>query len=175
VSRWAEVIEAAHFAGLPSTSTMVFGHIETPAHQVAHLRLLATMQDRTSGFTEFIAMPFVPAAAAVIAPGLVGANLPGPSWRQVRAVHAVARLILHERIGNIQAAWPKFGLGASVDLLRSGANDLGGLLLDGRLAPEAGAESGLVLTLGDVERVARELGRPLQQRTTSYDKVPAGA
>jgi 5-amino-6-(D-ribitylamino)uracil---L-tyrosine 4-hydroxyphenyl transferase len=175
VSRWAEVIEVAHFAGLPSTSTMVFGHIETPAHQVAHLRLLATMQDRTGGFTEFIAMPFVPAAAAVTAPGLVGANLPGPSWRQVRAVHAVARLILHERIGNIQAAWPKFGLGASVDLLRSGANDLGGLLLDGRLAPEAGAESGLVLTLGDVERVARELGRPLQQRTTSYDKVPAGA
>jgi FO synthase len=174
VSRWVEVIEAAHRAGLPSTSTMVFGHIETPAHQVAHLRLLAAIQDRTSGFTEFIAMPFVPAAAAVTAPGLVGADIPGPSWRQVRAVHAVARLMLHERIGNIQAAWPKFGLDASVDLLRSGANDLGGLLLDGRLAPAAGAEAGLVLTVGDVERVARQLGRPLWQRTTGYDKVPAG-
>jgi 5-amino-6-(D-ribitylamino)uracil---L-tyrosine 4-hydroxyphenyl transferase len=174
VSRWAEVIEAAHRAGLPSTSTMVFGHVETPAHQVAHLRLLAGIQDRTGGFTEFIAMPFVPAAAAVTAPGLIGANLPGPSWRQVRAVHAVARLMLHERIANIQAAWPKFGLDASVDLLRSGANDLGGLLLDGRLAPDAGAESGLVLTLDDVTRVARELGRPLQQRTTGYGKVTAG-
>ena len=174
VSRWVEVIEAAHRAGLRSTSTMVFGHVETPAHQVAHLRLLAGLQDRTGGFTEFIAMPFVPAAAAVTAPGLIGANVPGPSWRQVRAVHAVARLMLHGRIANIQAAWPKFGLDASVDLLRSGANDLGGLLLDGRLAPDAGAESGLVLTLDDVTRVARELGRPLRQRTTGYGKVTAG-
>ena len=174
VSRWVEVIEAAHRAGLRSTSTMVFGHVETPADQVAHLRLLAGIQDRTGGFTEFIAMPFVPAAAAVTAPGLVGANVPGPSWRQVRAMHAVARLMLHERIGNIQAAWPKFGLEASVDLLRAGANDLGGLLLDGRLAPEAGAEAGLVLTLDDIERVARELGRPVWQRTTGYEKVVAG-
>ena len=85
-------------------------------------------------------------------------------------MHAVARLMLHERIGNIQAAWPKFGLDASVDLLRSGANDLGGLLLDGRLAPEAGAEAGLVLTLDDIERVARELGRPVWQRTTGYEE-----
>jgi 5-amino-6-(D-ribitylamino)uracil---L-tyrosine 4-hydroxyphenyl transferase len=201
VSRWVEVIEAAHRAGLASTATIVFGHIETPAHQVAHLRTLAGIQDRTGGFTEFIAMPFVPAAAApssalpapaglptaaappapapglvapTPAPGLAGADVPGPSWRQVRAVHAVARLMLHERIGNIQAAWPKFGLDASVDLLRSGANDLGGLLLDGRLAPDAGAEAGLVLTLDEVERVARELGRPLWQRTTSYGKVIAG-
>ena len=182
------MIEAAHQAGLPSTATMVFGHIETPAHQVAHLRLLAGIQDRTGGFTEFIAMPFVPAASLSAAspppppppprphpaPGLVGADVPGPSWRQVLAVHAVARLMLHERIGNIQAAWPKFGLDASVDLLRSGANDLGGLLLDGRLAPDAGAEAGLVLTLDDIERVARELGRPVWQRTTGYGKVVAG-
>ena len=174
VARWAEVIEAAHRAGLTSTSTMVFGHIETPAQQVAHLRLLAGIQDRTGGFTEFIAMPFVPAAAAVTAPGLVGTDVPGPSWRQVRAVHAVARLMLHGRIGNIQAAWPKFGLDASVDLLRGGASDLGGLLLDGRLAPDAGAEAGLVLTLDDVARVARELGRPLRQRTTTYGEVLAG-
>ena len=175
VSRWVEVIEAAHLARLTSTATMVFGHVETPAHQVAHLRLLAGIQDRTGGFTEFIAMPFVPAAAAVTAPGLTDADLPGPSWRQVRAVHAVARLMLHGRIGNIQAAWPKFGLDASVDLLRSGANDLGGLLLDGRLAPDAGTEAGLVLTLDDVARVARELGRSLRQRTTSYGEVLASA
>jgi 5-amino-6-(D-ribitylamino)uracil---L-tyrosine 4-hydroxyphenyl transferase len=190
VSRWVEVIEAAHQAGLPSTATMVFGHIETPAQQVAHLRTLAGIQDRTGGFTEFIAMPFVPAAATLSAgfpaptpagfpaptpaPGLVGADVPGPSWRQVLAVHAVARLMLHQRIGNIQAAWPKFGLDASVDLLRSGANDLGGLLLDGRLAPGAGAEAGLVLSRDDIERVARELGRPVSQRTTGYGRVVAG-
>jgi len=90
-------------------------------------------------------------------------------------VHAVARLMLHGRIRNIQAAWPKYGLAASVDLLRGGANDLGGLLLDVRLAPDAGAEAGLVLTREDIERVAAALGRPLQQRTTGYDKVLAGA
>jgi FO synthase len=175
VSRWAEVIEAAHRAGLSSTSTMIFGHVETPVHQVAHLRLLAGIQERTGGFTEFIAMPFVPAAAAVTAPGLVGTVVSGPSWRQSRALHAVARLLLHGRIGNIQAAWPKYGLDQSVALLRGGANDLGGLLLDGRLAPDAGAEAGLVLTRDDVTRVARELGRPLRQRTTGYGKVLAGA
>jgi FO synthase len=82
--------------------------------------------------------------------------------------------MLHGRIGNIQAAWPKYGLPASVDLLRGGANDLGGLLLDGRLAPEAGAEAGLVIDHGDAEQVARELGRPLRQRTTAYGEVPAG-
>jgi FO synthase len=175
VSQWTEVIEAAHRCGLTSTATMVFGHVETRAQQVAHLRLLAGIQDRTGGFTEFIAMPFVPAAAAVTAPGLAGTSVAGPSWRQSRAVHAVARLMLHGRVSNIQAAWPKYGLDASVDLLRGGANDLGGLLLDGRLAPDAGAEAGLVLTLDDVERVARELGRPLSQRTTMYGKVLTGA
>jgi FO synthase len=174
VSEWVTVVEAAHRAGLASTSTMVFGHVETPAQLVAHLRLLAAIQDRTGGFTEFIAMPFVPAAAAVTAPGLVGRDIPGPSWRQSRAVHAVARLLLHGRIGNIQAAWPKYGLGPSVLLLGGGANDIGGLLLDGRLAPDAGAEAGLVLTREDMTRVAWELGRPLRQRTTGYGKVAAG-
>lgn len=175
VARWVAVIEAAHRAGLTSTSTIVFGHVETPAHQVAHLRLLADIQAETGGFTEFIAMPFVPAAAAVTAPGLVGKDVPGPDWRTSRALHAVARLMLHGRIENLQAAWPKYGLDASVDLLRGGVNDLGGLLLDGRLAPDAGAEAGLVLTRDDVERTANALGRPLQQRTTGYGKVPAGA
>jgi len=175
VALWVEVIEAAHRAGLTSTSTIVFGHVETPAHQVAHLRLLAGIQAETGGFTEFIAMPFVPATAAVTAPGLVGKDVPGPDWRSSRALHAVARVMLHGRIENLQAAWPKYGLDASVDLLRGGVNDLGGLLLDGRLAPDAGAEAGLVLTRDDVERTAKTLGRPLRQRTTGYGKVPAGA
>ena len=193
VSRWVEVIEAAHQAGLPSTATMVFGHIETPAHQVAHLRT-AGRGSRTAPAGSPSSSPCrsSPPPPLILRPppsppppppasprphprpGLVGADVPGPSWRQVLAVHAVARLLLHQRIGNIQAAWPKFGLDASVDLLPSGANDLGGLLLDGRLAPDAGAEAGLVLTLDDVDRVARELGLPLWQRTTGYGKVGAG-
>jgi FO synthase len=175
VCEWVNVIEAAHGAKLASSSTMIFGHIETPAQQVAHLRLLASIQNRTGGFTEFVPMPFLPGAADVMAPGLVSANIPGPSWRQVRAVHAVARLMLHGSISNIQAAWPKFGLDVCVGLLRGGANDLGGLLLDGRLAPNAGAEAGLVLTLDDVAWVAHRLRRPLVQRTTTYGEVLASA
>jgi 5-amino-6-(D-ribitylamino)uracil---L-tyrosine 4-hydroxyphenyl transferase len=174
VNRWTEVIEAAHRAGLTSTSTLIFGHVETPKHQIAHLRLLAGIQAKTNGFTEFIAMPFVPAAANVTAPGLAK-DTAGPDWRQSRALHAVARLILHGQINNIQAAWPKYGLDASVELLRGGANDLGGLLLDGRLAPDAGAEAGLALTRDDAARVASELGRKLRQRTTRYGEVAAGA
>jgi FO synthase len=172
VARWVEVIETAHRAGLPSTSTLVFGHIETPAQQVAHLRLLAGIQQRTHGFTEFIAMPYVPAAAHVTAPGLAAEkNLTGPDWRQSRALHAVARLILHGSIDNIQAAWPKYGLDASVQLLRGGANDIGGLLLDGRLAPDAGAEAGLTLTTDDIAKAAQELGRTPRRRNTVYGEM----
>lgn len=166
VRTWTEVIETAHRAGLFSTSTMVYGHIETPAQQVAHLRLLAEIQDRTGGFHEFIAMPFTPGP---VSPGV--GSLPGPSWRQTRAVHAVARLLLHGRIANIQAAWPKFGFDAAVDLLRGGANDLGGLLLDGRLAPDSFAEAGLALSTREVEQAAQALGRTARQRTTGYADV----
>jgi FO synthase len=168
VSRWVEVIEAAHSAGMFSTSTMVYGHVETPAHQVAHLRLLAEIQDRTSGFTEFIAMPFGPGTPA---PGLRGTAGLGPSPRETRALHAVARLLLDGRIENIQAAWPKLGLPAAAELLGGGANDLGGLLLGGSLAPEAGADAGLTLTVDEVDEVAHRLGRPLRQRTTRYSHV----
>jgi FO synthase subunit 2 len=175
VSDWVRVVEAAHRAGLVSTSTLVFGHVETAAQEVAHLRMLAAIQERTGGFTEFIALPFVPQAAATTAPGLAAADLPGPSWRHIRAVHAVARLMLSPRIGNIQVAWPKIGLERSMALLRDGANDLGGLLLDGSLAPDAGPEAGLMLSLDDVERVAGDLGWSARQRTTTYREVGSSA
>ncbi|MGV9665366.1 FO synthase [Nocardia niigatensis] len=165
VQRWVEVIETAHRAGLTSTSTMVYGHLETPAQQVAHLRLLADIQDRTGGFTEFIAMPMVPVTTAS---DFLDPAVPEALRRQTRAVHAVARLLLHGRIDNIQAAWPRLGLALAVTLLRGGANDLGGLLLDGRLAPESGPEAGLSLTVAEVAGTAAGLGRSLRQRTTRY-------
>jgi FO synthase len=168
VATWINVIEAAHRAGLRSTSTMVYGHIETPAQQVAHLRTLAAIQARTGGFTEFIAMPIVP---ATMPPALRGRPGLRPSWRQTRALYAVARLILHGRIDNLQVAWPKLGLAAAVPLLGGGANDLGGLLFDGRLDPAAGAEAGKTLTLSTIETIAQRLGRPIRQRTTRYEDV----
>jgi FO synthase len=163
VAEWVSTVATAHSVGLRSTATMVYGHVETAADQVAHLRALVALQKQTGGFTEFIAMPFVP----VDSPPIAGAR-PGPSVRESRAVHAVARLMLHGSIDHIQAAWTKLGLEISQAVLLGGADDLGGLLLDGVIAPEAGAEAHRSLSIADVQRVAAEIGRTARQRTTDY-------
>lgn len=160
---WERIIRAAHGAGLRSTATMVFGHLDGPAHQLAHLRTLQRIQLATSGFTEFIPMPWVPAD---------GAHLPadarrGPTLREIRAVVAVARLLFAGTIDHIQAAWPKFGLRTAQLVLAGGADDLGGLLLGstgGTPSPEAGRE----LTLADAQRLTGEIGRTVRRRTTDY-------
>ncbi|WP_433783580.1 FO synthase [Actinomycetospora sp. CA-101289] len=188
-ARWVELITTAHEVGLRSTATMVYGHVETRAEQVAHLRALAAIQDRTGGFTELIAMPILPEALppAPRAGGFPGVERQrgphagtgraetwraGPDARETRALHAVARLLLHGRIDHVQAAWPKLGPELTVAVLRGGADDAGGLLLDGALDPAAGAEAGRQLTLGDVERLAADLGRTPRQRTTVYGDPP---
>ncbi|NQX12223.1 7,8-didemethyl-8-hydroxy-5-deazariboflavin synthase CofG [Microbacteriaceae bacterium VKM Ac-2855] len=173
VESWADAITTAHRAGLRSTATMVYGHIETPEQQLAHLRRLAELQDAAiaagvGGFTEFIAMPFVPSEMLLPDGGSVDGARPGPSLRETRAVHAVARLLLAGRIDNVQTAWTKVGLRTAQTLLMGGANDLGGLLLDGTIRPEAGAEAYRQLSLADVQHVAAELGRPVRQRSTDY-------
>ena len=165
VVTWIDLIIAAHEIGLTSTATMVYGHVETPVQQVAHLRTLATIQDRTGGFTEFIPMPHVPR----IAPAhLAEVARPGPTTRETRAVHAVARLMLHGRINHVQGAWTKLGAGISQNVLCGGADDLGGLLLDGEVCPSARQEAGLVLTIADVKRLSTEIGRGTRQRSSSY-------
>jgi FO synthase len=146
---------------------MVYGHIETPAHQVAHLRMLVELQRRTGGFTEFIAMPFVPQDSPVAVPG----SRPGPTLRETRAVHALARLQLAGTIDLVQAAWTKLGFRATRLVLTGGVDDLGGVLIDGELAPWAGPEQGRVLGVTDMTRIADEVGRPLVQRTTTYGRV----
>ncbi|MEJ2862246.1 FO synthase [Actinomycetospora flava] len=173
-ARWIELVTTAHEVGLRSTATMVYGHVETPTQQVAHLRALAAIQDRTGGFTEFIAMPIQPEA---FPPGGFpdverqrGRHADTP--RETRALHAVARLLLHGRIAHIQAAWPKLGPELTVAVLRGGADDAGGLLLDGALDPAAGAEAGRQLTLAQVEALAADLGRTPRQRTTVYGDPP---
>lgn len=170
VESWERAVVAAHRAGLRSTATLVYGSVETPAQQLAHLRRLAALQDSTSGFTELIAMPFVPLDAPTVT-GTRG----GPTLRETRAVHAVARLVLTGRIDNLQTAWTKHGMRTSQTLLQGGANDLGGLLLDGALSHEAGAEAYRALDRADVERLAGELGRPVRQRTTDYGTVDPSA
>ncbi|WP_448059677.1 7,8-didemethyl-8-hydroxy-5-deazariboflavin synthase CofG [Cellulomonas hominis] len=162
---WVDLVTTAHHAGLRSTATMVYGHVESPAQQVAHLRTLARTQDDTGGFTELIAMPFVPADHPVRLPA---SARPGPDLRETRAVHAVARLLLTGRIDHVQAAWPKLGLAGTRTVLRGGADDAGGLLLGGGPHPLAGAEAGRSLDRDDLQTLADELGRPLRQRTTLY-------
>jgi FO synthase len=169
-SQWLASMAAAHRAGLRSTATMIYGHVETPAQQLAHLRSLARLHDETGGFTEFIAMPYVRLDAPAQVARVAG---PGPDARQSRAVHAVARLLLHGRIDHVQSAWTKLGLEESQSVLRGGADDLGGLLLDGTARPEAGAEAHRSLTIADLERTAREIGRGVRQRTTSYGSPTA--
>lgn len=162
---WERLIRGAHRAGLRSTATIVYGHLETPAHIVRHLRRLASIQDGTGGFTELIAMPFVPVDSPV---GIPAGARPGPTIRETRALHAVARLMLAGRIDHIQAAWPKLGLEAAATVLRGGADDLGGLLLPGGAHPDAGAEAGRSITVDDVDAVAARLDRRVVQRTTGY-------
>jgi FO synthase len=165
---WIDAVATAHSVGLRSTATMVYGHVETPADVVAHLRAVVAVQELavergTGGFTEFIAMPFVPLDSPAV-PG----TRPGPTVRESRAVHAVARLMLAGSIDHVQAAWTKLGVATSQAVLRGGADDLGGLLLDGTIMPEAGPEAHRSLTIADVERIAAEIGRAARQRTTDY-------
>lgn len=164
--RWVELVTAAHTAGLRSTATIVYGHVESARDQVRHLRTLARVQDATGGFTELIPMPWLPTESPVPVPGARVATL-----RESRALHAVARLLLAGRIDHVQAAWTKLGMRGAQRVLAGGADDLGGVLLDGVLDPDAGPEQGRELTVADVTRLAAELGRPVRQRTTTYEQV----
>ncbi|MGQ7351660.1 FO synthase [Quadrisphaera oryzae] len=183
--QWLDLVTTAHEVGLRSTATLVYGHLETAAQQVAHLRRLQEVQRRTGGFTELILMPWVPALTAALPdplPAGLPRQAPGPSVRETRALHAVARLLLCHgggqaagSIDHLQVAWTKLGGGTTPlveQVLRGGADDLGGLLLDGTTAPEAGAEAGLALSAADVVVVAGRLGRTPRQRTTTYADVP---
>ncbi|MFC4629940.1 7,8-didemethyl-8-hydroxy-5-deazariboflavin synthase CofG [Promicromonospora alba] len=164
--RWLELVTAAHTAGLRSTATIVYGHVESARDQVRHLRALARVQDATGGFTELIPMPWLAAESPVPVAGARAATL-----RESRALHAVARLMLDGRIDHVQAAWTKLGMRGAQHMLAGGADDLGGVLLDGVLDPGAGPEQGRELTVADVTRLATELGRSVRQRTTTYEQV----
>lgn len=168
VAEWVESIEAAHDTGLFSTSTLLYGHIESPAHVVAHLRLLNDIQYRTGGFSELIVMPMLPSAA----PAQLGARGTA-SRRETRAVHAVARLLTFGRFAHVQVAWTKLDPDTVIEVLRGGADDIGGLLIDGVLMPEAGQEAGRVLSARQVADIAAAVGRRPMQRTTGYDVPPA--
>jgi FO synthase len=162
---WVEVVTTAHEVGLRSSSTMMYGHVDNPRHWLGHFRVLARVQDRTGGFTEFVALPFIHTNAPIY---LAGVARPGPTWRENRAVHAMARLLLHGRIANIQCSWVKLGDAGTVEMLRGGCNDLGGTLMEETISRMAGSSHGSARTVAQLERIAAAAGRPARQRTTLY-------
>ncbi|WP_283138492.1 bifunctional FO biosynthesis protein CofGH [Rhizohabitans arisaemae] len=167
---WIEVITTAHRIGLPTTATMMYGHVDTPAHWVAHLRLIRDLQRQTGGFTEFVLLPFVHHSAPIY---LAGIARPGPTPRDNRAVHALARIMLHGSIKNIQCSWVKLQDELCRSVLVGGVNDLGGTLMEETISRMAGSENGSYKTIGEIAAMVEPTGRPLRQRLTTYGEVPA--
>jgi FO synthase len=167
-SVWIEVITTAHELGLRTSSTMMYGHVDTPAHWVGHLRVIRSIQERTGGFTEFVLLPFIHTSAPIY---LAGLARPGPTRRENRAVHAVARLMLHGAINSIQCSWVKLGDDLCRDVLQGGVNDLGGTLMEETISRMAGADHGSYKTISQLRAIAEPLGRPMRQRTTTYGEV----
>jgi FO synthase len=168
-AQWVEVVTTAHRIGLPTTSTMMYGHVDTPAHWAAHLLLLRDLQDASGGFTEFVPLPFVHTSAPLY---LAGVARPGPTARDNRAVHAVARLVLHGRIDHVQCSWVKLGPELCSAVLSGGVDDLGGTLMEETISRMAGSQHGSRRSVQELEAVAAAVGRPARQRTTTYGPVP---
>ncbi|WP_326650639.1 MULTISPECIES: bifunctional FO biosynthesis protein CofGH [unclassified Streptomyces] len=166
---WIEVVSAAHELGIRSSSTMMYGHVDQPRHWLGHLRTLARIQQETGGFTEFVTLPFIHTNAPVY---LAGIARPGPTIRDNRAVTAMARLLLHPHITNIQTSWVKLGQEGAAEMLRSGANDLGGTLMEETISRMAGSSYGSYRSVKDLVAIAEEAGRPAKPRTTLYGEVP---
>ncbi|WP_282795597.1 bifunctional FO biosynthesis protein CofGH [Streptomyces sp. CC224B] len=166
---WIEVVRTAHEVGLRSSSTMMYGHVDQPRHWLGHLRTLAAIQQETGGFTEFVTLPFIHTNAPVY---LAGIARPGPTTRDNRAVTAMARLLLHPHIPNIQTSWVKLGTEGAAEMLRSGANDLGGTLMEETISRMAGSSYGSYRSVRDLVAIAEAAGRPAKPRTTLYGEVP---
>jgi len=168
--QWLDVVGAAHRAGIPTTSTIMFGHLEGYAHWARHLLHLRHQQQRTGGFTEFVPLPFVHMEAPMY---LRGRARRGPTLREAILMHAVARLALHPLIPNIQVSWVKLGPDWARRCLQSGANDLGGTLMNESISRAAGAAHGQEFSPAQMQALIRDAGRRWRQRNTVYGDVDA--
>ncbi len=164
-AQWLEVHGTAHRLGLHSTTTIMYGSVEGPRSWARHLLELREQQKRTGGFTEFVPLPFVHMEAPIYLKGLAR---PGPTFREAILMHAVGRLVLHPWITNVQASWVKLGVEGAQAALRSGANDLGGTLMNESISRAAGAAHGQEMPPERMEGAIREIGRTPRQRTTLY-------
>ena len=164
--RWVEIVSTAHSIGLRSSSTIMYGHIESPRHLAAHLELLREIQKRTGGFTEFVPLGFIHEKNMLY--NLMGSR-PGPSAAEDLRIIAVSRLFLRPFIQNIQISWVKMGAKLGQIGLCSGANDFGGTLMEESISRESGSEHGENLPPEEFRRLIRELGRPPVERNTTYE------
>jgi len=162
---WLHVMEQAHSIGLRTTSTIMYGHMEQPKNWARHLLRLKKLQARTGGFTEFVPLPFVHMEAPIY---WKGRARKGPTFREAVLMHAVSRLVLHPHITNIQVSWVKMGVDGVKVCLQSGANDLGGTLMNESITRAAGGEFGQELPPAQMEEIIRSIGRVPLQRTTLY-------
>ncbi len=167
---WEEIIRTAHGLGMPTTATIMYGHVDGPEHWAAHLGRLRDIQDDTGGFTELVPLSFVHDDAPLYRddPGRVR---PGPTRDEVTKMHAVARIFLAGSIDNIQVSWTKLGPERAVELLNSGVNDLGGTLMNESISRAAGARHGQEITASEIVQMVRSAGRVPVQRNTLYETV----
>jgi len=164
-ARWVEIITAAHELGIPTTSTMMYGHVEEPADWVRHMLLLRAIQKRTGGFTEFVPLGFIHEKTRLYRHG--GAR-PGAKREEHLRVHALARVLLHGAIKNLQVSWVKLGFEMSLACLRAGANDFSGTLMEESISKAAGATFGEYVSPEEFRARIRSIGRIPAERTTTY-------
>lgn len=166
--QWLDTLAAAHRAGLRSTATIMFGHIDLPPHWATHLLAVRGLQEMTGGITEFVPLPFVAREAPLYRRGL---SRPGPTREECRGMHAIARIVLGDVIPNIQASWTKLGQDEALRTLGVGVNDLGGCLMNESISRAAGAAHGQCWAPDDMEAAIAALNRPHRQRSTTYGDV----
>ncbi len=163
---WVEIVRTAHKVGIPSTSTMMYGHLDGPEHWASHIALLRTIQEETGGFTEFVPLGFIHEDSPLY---LENSDVrPGPTEDENLKVHAVARLMLQGSIDNIQVSWVKLGPAMAHKMLSCGVNDLGGVLMNESISRAAGASHGQEITANEMGRLIRAANRTPVQRTTIY-------
>ncbi|MEJ2411032.1 MAG: 5-amino-6-(D-ribitylamino)uracil--L-tyrosine 4-hydroxyphenyl transferase CofH, partial [Novosphingobium sp.] len=167
---WIEVMRQAHAIGLRSTATIMFGHVDSYVHWARHLLRIRDLQEETGGFTEFVPLPFVHMEAPIWRRGQARS---GPSARETLLMHALARLVLHPLIPNIQTSWVKLGEQGVIAALQSGANDLGGVLMDESITRAAGGVNGQLWDADHMAAIAEAAGRFAVQRTTLYQPAAA--
>jgi FO synthase subunit 2 len=167
-AQWVEIIKEAHRLGIPTTATMMYGHVDNNVHRVRHMKVVRDLQAETKGFTEFVLLPFVHYRTKLYREGLSRA---GTSWLEDLKVHAVARLFFLGYIKNIQASWVKLGPKMAQLMLQAGANDVGGTLMEENISREAGSPYGSYMDVRELVELIKGIGRIPAQRTTTYEII----